>query len=184
LTQVGNGGAGPFYGVLPLNEAIRDSSPQLPFKWSSQIEVNFDNDPDFDRWRDERRGVIDICDEGCGSRTFLVVHGTSFGKIGSDRFDYIKVHEARFIDYYNNYWLDRNIKTLRNEPLIERIKTGMTKEAVIEIFGGAYDEVPAPDILKREFNDEATKLLIPYVAGNFLIINSRVVRIYRHETLI
>ncbi len=105
LTQVGNGGAGPDYGIFPLgifwdnpnpalqDGAIGDLSQPLPHKgpWNAgeeycarQPDVDEDEDA-YNEWRGEyfRMGLVDgalpICHEGCGFFFLLVVTGPERG---------------------------------------------------------------------------------------------------------
>jgi hypothetical protein len=113
LTQVGNGGAGPFYGVFPLGqwdgaglgepwktEFIGDPSKPFPHRVAWNDVRDYASAPsnqessDFDEWmdREDRRcwapeqtnGSIPICTQGCALRFVLVVTGLEAGHVWQD----------------------------------------------------------------------------------------------------
>jgi hypothetical protein len=109
VTEVGNGGAGPFYGVNPLGECdaalgagterwhpkdVLVGEPRLPFPhreaWNlppAEIEALQDAEHDDPRmlayWR-AMDGAIPICHEGCAYRDWLVVTGSERGFVWHD----------------------------------------------------------------------------------------------------
>jgi len=110
LTEVGNGGAGPFYGVIPLGEwdfkedvrpgqplvhvqawdlpdSIREQEPDLEPKMSPEEEDRLMEK--WDKLRDAAYsnvmdGALPICDRGCGFFQRLVVNGPQKGLIWND----------------------------------------------------------------------------------------------------
>lgn len=111
LTKLGNGGAGPSYGILPL--AVyddRDLDPEVnegmigdlaaPFPhadawnadktyWGRRPDIDEDEEAYYD-WREEYTtndqiaGSLPVCHEGCGFFFLLVVTGTDRGKMWLD----------------------------------------------------------------------------------------------------
>lgn len=76
IVEVGNGGAGPAYGLGAFNpqaKAFRHPAWRAPFVIPKQGE---DDDGD-----DEPSGCIKLSDYGCGILDFLVVNGTERGNI-------------------------------------------------------------------------------------------------------
>jgi hypothetical protein len=115
LVRVGNGGAGPYYGLFALGEAddgfdfgpwddfIGELSEPFPHDrpWNDIIDKPEykDDDEEFDtlietfdqRYRDPRQvnGAIPICHLGCARRQWLVISGPEAGNIWcDDRADY------------------------------------------------------------------------------------------------
>jgi hypothetical protein len=109
LVEVGNGGAGPYYGIHGLDELYEtqedfwgDLSKPFPYRhrWEgppdvlkSIQEVMADELGDEERrgelideyWRlASRDGSINICEYGCNLRFLLVVKGLEFGRIWFD----------------------------------------------------------------------------------------------------
>lgn len=111
LTTLGNGGAGPFYGLEPLENAIFDDldfqhedgllNPSKPFLHTEAWNIEFEptvseekNEKEFDRQYEEftnlyfdceqTNGVIAICNYGCGIILNLVVNGEEYGNVWTD----------------------------------------------------------------------------------------------------
>lgn len=111
LTALGNGGAGPFYGLEPLENVLFDDldykrpdsllDPSQPFlhteAWNMEFEptVSIEEDEaEYARQREmfettyygkaQTNGVIAICNYGCGVSLNLVVNGKEYGYIWSD----------------------------------------------------------------------------------------------------
>lgn len=111
ITQIGNGGAGPFYGLEPLKNVLFYSldfrekddllNPSKPFLHTEAWNMSFTPTADIEKDRQEydkeynyfskfyhnkehRNGVIAICNFGCGVSINLVVNGQEYGNIWSD----------------------------------------------------------------------------------------------------
>lgn len=111
LTTLGNGGAGPFYGLEPFENIVFDDldykikgsllNPSKPFlhteAWNLEFEPTVcedENEKEYDRQYEEFtnlyfdkehiNGVIAICNYGCGIRINLVVNGKEYGNIWTD----------------------------------------------------------------------------------------------------
>lgn len=84
ITHVGNGGAGPYYGIIPLN--INDINKNLsltPFARNDMTDDEWNNylEGDYDYTNDFENGVLEICSQGCTFVTWLVLTGNDKGKI-------------------------------------------------------------------------------------------------------
>jgi hypothetical protein len=131
LIQLGNGGAGPAYGVFKLGEAVIawDSQPFDEIEsFVGDLSVPF---PHAGPWNDHSDdavylgpidGAVPVCDIGCGSRFWLVVTGPESGNIWCDqRADYAGLTpmagngtpRLSFLHWYLN-WLRKELA--RNEP--------------------------------------------------------------------
>nr|MCU0339511.1 SMI1/KNR4 family protein [Spirosomataceae bacterium] len=111
LTILGNGGAGPFYGLEPFENILFDDldykhndgllNPSKPFLHSNNWNLVFEptvsedeNEQEYDRQYEEftnsyfdneqMNGVIAICNYGCGISLNLVVNGQEYGHIWTD----------------------------------------------------------------------------------------------------
>jgi len=80
LLHVGNGGAGPYYGVAPLTAAVLDD-PALgrPFLLTEAWEP-----PDDDYSDDVFDGLLFLADHGCSYQSYLVVSGPAAGQVWWD----------------------------------------------------------------------------------------------------
>ena len=111
LTNLGNGGAGPFYGLEPLENALFDDltykrpdsllNPSKPFPhtepWNLEFQPTVDEDEDEEEYErqftdfentyfdgEQMNGVIAICNYGSGISLNLVVNGQEYGNIWTD----------------------------------------------------------------------------------------------------
>jgi len=111
LTNIGNGGMGPFYGLEPFENALFVDldyknpkfllNPGKPFPhtepWNLEFEptVDFDeNEEEYDRQRadfentyydeEHMNGAIAICNYGCAISLNLIVNGQEYGNIWTD----------------------------------------------------------------------------------------------------
>lgn len=147
LATVGNGGAGPFYGLEPLGAFSRDLSKAFPF--TSATDQLTDEELALLSDRDDYPGILEFCDQGCAIYAYLVVNGPSFGTIWNGREDFFPTHLS-FSNWYRS-WLERALTTLGNERLISRIRLGMSRSDVLAEIGGDWHEREAPGRPTRYF---------------------------------
>lgn len=111
LTNIGNGGAGPFYGLESLENSLFDDldfkrtdsllDPSKPFPhtepWNMDFHPTVDEDEDeeeyqrqFEAFQDKyydkehMNGAIAVCNYGCAVSLNLVVNGQEYGNIWTD----------------------------------------------------------------------------------------------------
>jgi hypothetical protein len=109
FTEIGNGGAGPFYGLEPLENSLYDDldkknsdsllTPSKPFShtsaWNQKFEPGVEDkkgeyENELNNFEKEyfdnkhMNGVIAICNYGCGVSINLVVNGEEYGNIWTD----------------------------------------------------------------------------------------------------
>jgi hypothetical protein len=125
LLKAGNGGAGPFYGVLPFENALFADvdcpsdkfkiDPATPFpleeKWNMDFigentgDENFEYSDEFlDSYFDPKNvcGTIRVGNAGCGHFIILVVKGREYGHIWSDnRTEKYGVYPFDYYSYKN-----------------------------------------------------------------------------------
>jgi hypothetical protein len=119
LLHVGNGGAGPYYGVLPLGYH-KAALPLLHQPFPHSVDWNEDHLADDDYLTDELTGgAMRICNTGDGGYELLVVTGTLRGSIWADgRYanqgllplphSQDPSRSMDFLDWYRD-WLDRSL---------------------------------------------------------------------------
>ena len=111
LTEISNGGAGPYYGLEPLENSLFQDldykkpdfllNPSTPFphteSWNMKFQSTVDEDENeeeyekqYETFQDEyydpkyMTGVIAICNFGCAVSLNLVVNGEEYGNIWTD----------------------------------------------------------------------------------------------------
>lgn len=143
LKHIGNGGAGPYYGLEPLEngrfadldykseENLIDLSKPFPHteQWNLDLgEQTDDNEEEYRKKEDEYfdinwiNGLLRISNFGCGVHISIVVNGSEYGNIWVDDRsndqgiypDPYSEKEAR-IQFFDWYesWLDKELKTCR-----------------------------------------------------------------------
>ena len=88
ITTIGNGGAGPSYGLYSIEGAITgDSSPPYGYPGRDRrklVSEKFIRPDEMgeDEWSDEK-GVLILCQHGCANDDFLVLNGKEKGTVWS-----------------------------------------------------------------------------------------------------
>lgn len=129
LTEIGNGGAGPYYGVHPLGtnqsmelerlhkpSAIQSTSLLDGIIEDADYAVKADTDEMSDTEYDEyiaemTQGLLNIGEQGCSYETMLVVTGELRGKViymDLESHQTFVTYEETFLDWYER-WLDETI---------------------------------------------------------------------------
>lgn len=131
ITRVGDGGAGPAYGMFPLSGALRDARPDAhpellatPFPhmqaWNPckdpeviafwrRADAGQVGEKDQDlQWEREMAGTLPLCDEGGGYLHLLVVTGPARGTMWIDSraadAGFLPLN-ATFLEWYER-WID------------------------------------------------------------------------------
>lgn len=136
LAIVGNGGAGPFYGLEPLGTFGRDLSKPFTLVRSTEDDPD-ETAPDSELFG----GVLDICHQGCGIFSYLVVNGPTFGTMWDGREDWWPTGLS-FGAWYRS-WAQRALTALSNEHLVSRLRVGMSRSDVLDTTGGDWVARPA-----------------------------------------
>ena len=81
-------------------------------------------------------GLLDLCERGCGCFDFLIVNGAARGQMWSDMTPDCPLRPAceNFTGWYLD-WVTRCINTIKREPLIDKIRVGMSVDDVRGILG-------------------------------------------------
>ena len=134
ILTIGDGGAGPHYGIKSLADSSQYSHLSVPFPWKAELKLL--NVAEYDLW-ETYPGVLVTSDRGCAYCDVLIVNGDAHGQIWSD-FTAVDcplspTHES-FLDWYVD-WAERCINTIKREPLLDLIKVGMTIDDLKQILG-------------------------------------------------
>lgn len=168
LKNIGNGGAGPSYGLLTLNDAIDGRELNKPFpltnsnytmcneKWDEfLIQIGIVNDDDYD----DLPGVMTICHHGCASFSTLVVNGEQYGLMwrGIERFE---PYNINFHEWYMT-WIYKleNIIILRIESHMKlpSILPGFTRGKVDSICGEISNILETGSITYVEYSNSCVR---------------------------
>lgn len=141
LLRVGNGGAGPFYGLRPLDAQGRDLARPFPFEATADMSEPVER-PEDD-WGVRAPGIIEICHQGCTYYNFLVVSGPSRGTVW-EADDDVSFFPTRlsFTEWYR-CWAMKALRTIDNEPVAARLHVGMTLAEVLDTTNGDWKTRPA-----------------------------------------
>jgi hypothetical protein len=134
LAAIGNGGAGPFYGLAPLGTFGRDLSRPFPFTTATAALAAAERErlPD----RAEYSGILELCHQGCALYGYLVVNGPTYGTIWNGREEFYPTGLAFGVWYRR--WLERALLALDNERLVARLRVGMSRAEVLAEVGGEW----------------------------------------------
>jgi len=141
LTEIGNGGAGPYYGLESLNDSLYTDldykrpgeliNPSIPFPfvdaWNMEFKGDLEDDSAYeahtaeyysDKWE---TGILKVCNYGCGVSINLVVTGAEKGNMWvDDRCNdggvypdlyFDQTERTTFLNWYS-LWLDRSLAEL------------------------------------------------------------------------
>jgi hypothetical protein len=158
LRTVGDGAAGPSYGLQSLETASKYHTPGEPFPFEQPADSEFvDEVADWRRhrdgslyvagdavgqWQDDGEpGVLEICEHGCAIYSYLVVTGPSRGTMW-DGSDSLYPTGETFLAWYRT-WVQRSLRNVRNEERAKQLRVGMTTAEVADAVDAAWKERPA-----------------------------------------
>jgi HEAT repeat protein len=127
LQQVGNGGAGPYYGIYPLDRwddfatSVMDEVPggflaqPCPLKPGTNAGLTFENDVDA---KEIYQGTLSLGTQGCSYAMQLIVTGSYRGRVvycdsDGEASPYV-LREPDFLSWYER-WLDEVLGGYENE---------------------------------------------------------------------
>jgi predicted nucleic-acid-binding Zn-ribbon protein len=86
ICTVGNGGAGPGYGIVPLEKCWIRGALHLPFPYTAACDplAHLDDSHDDSEWNRAYNGCMAIGTDGCGIWNLLVVTGPRRGDLWKD----------------------------------------------------------------------------------------------------
>ena len=132
LATIGNGGAGPFYGLEPLGTFGRDlSKPFLLTEATKQL-----SEFELVELGGRDSGALEFCHQGCCIYSYLVVNGPTYGTIWNGREDFFPTGLSFSIWYRS--WAEKALQALENENKVSLLRVGMSKADVIKKVGGDW----------------------------------------------
>ena len=142
LKNIGNGGAGPFYGLLELEDNdnnLTDLSMEFPYTYDKPLklvevyeamdEMDDENEEEQEQCLNEIyeksvRGIIFLAHEGCGMYSVLVVKGEEYGNVwyfdfANDAGTYPLTSEKtgksmKFFEWME-LWIDKSLACIEKE---------------------------------------------------------------------
>lgn len=144
---MGKSGAGPFNGLLTLDEAAQDCTLRQPFPFTESTESLAEDavwaHMDADLFPGVP-GALALCHYGSGLVCYLVVNGPAYGTVWLGRENFYPMAES--FDVWYGDWLRRleeyALPCLTNERKIVGVGVGMTKAQVTAICGGEWEQKP------------------------------------------
>lgn len=138
ITQIGNGGAGPYYGIEPFENGLFEdldfkkgrTDPSKPFplteRWNLDLyDKNGENidSMELNYFHSKQiNGTIKVSNFGCGVSLLLVVNGEDYGNIWMDdrgneggiypTYQFSNQKKVFFLKWYEN-WLDKSLEELK-----------------------------------------------------------------------
>lgn len=132
LATLGNGGPGPDYGLLRLQDEPRDLSQPFPGIDSYELPEDPLEDDEL------LPGILCICHQGCEHYYYLVVNGPAYGAVFSGTAERAFWHcNASFAEWYR-HWAEQKLRILGNQPLLQRIHAGMSRHEVEALLPGEW----------------------------------------------
>ncbi len=128
LTQIGNGGEGPHYGIYTLEDSLRsteDNGADITTYNECIKDKVIDNPEKLTEEEYEEKtgeslgeileGSVDICEYGCGDFFRLIITGATAGNIWNYSWSDPNLYnlECDILTFYEN-WLDRQIEEQDN----------------------------------------------------------------------
>ncbi|WP_234414359.1 SMI1/KNR4 family protein [Paenibacillus sp. CAA11] len=188
LTEIGNGGAGPYYGIHPLGtkqsidlDRVGLPSTLSPVSHTEIIEGGHSYDSyDLDSMGDEEyeafiaervQGLLNIGEQGCSYETMLVVTGAYRGKVvylELDGYRSFFTYEANFLDWYER-WLDETIAGYESSWF--GLRRGGDDLELRQLYEAAEDENVRVEALEgmlklRKITDETAAFLIEQLGSD------------------
>lgn len=153
LKHIGNGGAGPYYGVERLFDSLyrdldyKNENKKVnlakPFPHTSDWNLDFDSYSSNEEYekdyfsKEHSNGILRLCNFGCGVFISLVVNGKEFGNIWfDDRCNDHGIYSApgikenekiTFLDWYEE-WLDKSLAIEKDKNYEQFISFGISGE--------------------------------------------------------
>jgi hypothetical protein len=113
VQRVGDGGAGPGYGLNSLEGSSYSGNLSKPFPLTRSSDLYSEQELIELGFEDELNGVLQLCHYGCGMYSYLVVNGSEYGTVW---YDNGKFHSAkmRFMDWYLD-WINKQLTFLEGQ---------------------------------------------------------------------
>ncbi|GAB5542937.1 MAG: hypothetical protein SangKO_026970 [Sandaracinaceae bacterium] len=139
LEQIGDGGAGPQYGLRTLADATRRQDVDLSrdFVWEQRVELDGPASSQVEAWLEDPCGIATICDHGCGYTSFLVVRGPSRGTVWDEWVAADGPLTPTGLDFGSWYleWIESKLRTIARAPRTEAVRVGMHRSELRALLG-------------------------------------------------
>jgi len=177
---MGNAGAGPYYGLLNLEEAREGCELSKPFPFTESTESLSEEEMEW--WFDADTypgipGGLALCHAGSGIIFWLIVRGEAYGTMwtGRETFSPTGLSFGAWYRAWADKLVHRALPRLANERAIAgKIQLGMTKAEVIAICGGEWQQ--------KEWSNHNSQLSFPHLSTQFeLDENEILTRIIAHD---
>lgn len=107
-TKLGDGGPGPYYGLLPGRDWV-EFAPETPYPGIEAIMQKVNEEQNGYLQGDELTGAIGLIHHGCGEYYCMVVNGSKAGALLIASCDgFVQEIDETLVDVYDD-WLDREI---------------------------------------------------------------------------
>lgn len=162
LLELGNGGAGPYYGLETLQDSLYadldykigliDPAKEFPFTAAWNIDFSDKDEAEYTRLEDEyfdskySDGLLRLANFGCGVSINLVVNGREYGNIWVDdrcndggiypEVQFTKGERIDFLTWYER-WLDQSLQKFEAPPAPPAVETGESDAAIRELHAEA-----------------------------------------------
>ena len=147
--EVGDGGAGPHYGLEPAEklEGLRPRDPYPGIEALKQAAAADGIAPDergyFETPREAIAGLLPVIHEGCGHLTCLIVTGDDIGRVIYVNADGFVIESTKtLVDVYHE-WLDGELEKFA--AVRELMEAGHTREQIYRAMVDRYDDHCADD---------------------------------------
>jgi len=138
LSVIGNGGSGPYYGILPLAATTEFCDPRHPFPFRGKTRPRRQA---VERWATNREpGVLAIAERGCMLYSYLVVHGPNYGTVWNG-LDALHLAASSFTTWYVHWVAQMKtdaLPALERERVTQGVEQGMSQDEVIRVCGGSW----------------------------------------------
>ncbi len=181
-----NAGAGPGYGLLPLEETSGECDPKTPFPLTQSTDVQMTSGAaqaaqKLEDWEDEEPcpGVLQIAYHGCAFFSYLVVNGPAYGTVWDadmslNSFFATGLSFAAWCRRWTDMLRDRALPMFARERIVGQVHAGMTLSHIVGICGGEWQ--------RQDFGEGLVFLRFEHLATQFqLDANDVVNRIVCHR---
>ncbi len=191
LKYMGNGGAGPCYGIYGLKSDVDYSDlsklfllnndfdiENYPDEYPCVVDENLDCDEcekqekclmnfNYERYK---QGILDICHAGCEGYEALVISDESESVWSIWEYHSVKKREKNFLTWYE-YWLDNSISEIK--PMVDAVTGKEPVENIMKLCDVFFDynkykllasllKVPNYQVLTDEQKEQIIQKYIEY----------------------
>lgn len=132
LTELGNGGVGPDFGIYSIEESLKIPSygywTHEPIEYGipeilesrKAFPLKANEDGIFESKLEYLSGILNICEIGCGYFYLMVIRGDKPGTIWWDGEGWMQSQQTDFLKWYEN-WLDNYIDRAEKKDFVRSL---------------------------------------------------------------